>query len=254
MELGEKSGWLAARGGVWPEEMQKIVNAPRKTPREVCEERVGKKMGMLTLEKLLDARYGGKYLCRCECGGTIEKTWKVLTDSRTRIPQNCGCETERIRRAMVAQKAEEKELKSGQLCWCCKHATNPLGVCPWSAHLEPVPGWRAVAIGDGYRIFGCPLFEDDHSKSEDEDEEEETMPMPAPEPVAQKSVPLPKKPGNSVIVRAIDTRTGREVKRWATISDCERELSLSRYAILCMVKEKMLYKGFRLELRRKGKR
>lgn len=255
LKLGEKSGWLAERGGVWPEEMQGIVSAKRRTAHEVCKERVGKKIGMLTLEKLLEARDGGKYLCRCECGRMVEKTWKVLSDGRTRIPKNCGCETERVRREMDAQKEEKKELREGQLCWSCKHATNPLGLCPWSAHLEPVPGWRAAVTGDGYRIFGCPLFEDDRAKPEDEAEEKEltTAPAQAPGPMAQKRGPQSTKQGRPVAVLAVDAKTGREVERWPTISDCERETHLSRYMILSMVKEKMLYRGYILKLEKEGR-
>ena len=214
LKLGEKSGWLAERGGVWTEEMQGIVSARKKTAREVCKERVGKKLGMLTLEKLLEARDGGKYLCRCECGRIVEKTWKELSDRRTCIKKNCGCETERVRREMDAQKEEKKELREGQLCWNCKHATNPLGICPWSAHLEPVPGWSAAVTGDGYRIFGCPLFEDDRAKPEDEAEEKELTPAPAQAQgqVTQKRGPQSTKQGRTVAVLAVDTKTGREVE------------------------------------------
>ena len=62
---------------------------------------------------------------------------------------------------------------SETLCWTCKHATNAYYICPWSAHGEPVPGWKAKATklkalkGKGnleiqsYIIMKCPLYEKD---------------------------------------------------------------------------------------------
>ncbi len=52
------------------------------------------------------------------------------------------------------------------LCWGCKNAT---GGCSWSARLEPVPGWDAVATAikctgvpvQSYHVRSCPLFEPD---------------------------------------------------------------------------------------------
>lgn len=113
-----------------------------------------------------------------------------------------------------------------------------------------------MPTGDGYRIFGCPLFEDDRAKPEGEAEEKEltAAPAQAPGPVAQKRGPQSTKQGRPVAVLAVDTKTGREVERWPTISDCERETHLSRYMILSMVKEKMLYKGYLLKLEKEGRR
>ena len=48
-----------------------------------------------------------------------------------------------------------------QLCIFCARA---VGFCPWSARLEPVPGWDAIETKNGsdgvtsYRIKACPLY------------------------------------------------------------------------------------------------
>ena len=51
------------------------------------------------------------------------------------------------------------------LCWDCHHATNPDRVCPWSACLQPVPGWTAIPTHnkdfESYIVTDCPLFERD---------------------------------------------------------------------------------------------
>jgi len=50
------------------------------------------------------------------------------------------------------------------LCWRCARAG---GGCPWSARLEPVPGWTARQVegtqhnGDTYKVEACPLFQPD---------------------------------------------------------------------------------------------
>ena len=74
---------------------------------------------------------------------------------------------------MLFEKVKEMSLEdyledSGQLCWKCKKAC---GLCSWSHHFEPIPGWTAKPIrrsfGNGkkgpvvmdtYRITECPLY------------------------------------------------------------------------------------------------
>ena len=61
---------------------------------------------------------------------------------------------------------------SDTLCCTCKHATNAYYICPWSAHGEPVPGWKAKATKltavkgkqktnvESYIGKKCPLYEE----------------------------------------------------------------------------------------------
>ena len=57
--------------------------------------------------------------------------------------------------------------KEEQLCWSCKKS---LLKCPWSINFTPIKGWDAEETGNGsYRIYNCPLFENDMQEDEDED-------------------------------------------------------------------------------------
>ena len=74
---------------------------------------------------------------------------------------------------MLFKKVKEMSMEdyledSGQLCWTCKKAC---GLCSWSHHFEPIPGWTATpmrrnagtskgvpVIIDTYRIMACPLY------------------------------------------------------------------------------------------------
>lgn len=75
---------------------------------------------------------------------------------------------EGARAGREAQKMAEAYKEA--LCWQCRRAT---GGCEWSAHLQPVPGWRAertfhrvrcggtVRLAAGLRVAACPKFERD---------------------------------------------------------------------------------------------
>lgn len=61
---------------------------------------------------------------------------------------------------------------NGTICWQCRHATNPQGICPWSKAFKPVPGWDAKPYTiylsakyqkqrlESYLVQQCPLFEE----------------------------------------------------------------------------------------------
>lgn len=118
----------------------------------------GERYGALTV--LGRAGYGdsGRVLYRflCDCGNTVTGTVDFIRRG-AKIP-SCGCQKMHRRRRE-------------QLCWQCRHGTNPENRCPWTAvdyermqpRFEPVPGWTAERIkyngAETYTIKACPLFE-----------------------------------------------------------------------------------------------
>lgn len=45
--------------------------------------------------------------------------------------------------------------KYDTLCWCCKYST---GKCSWSAHGEPIDGWKVIENENGFQVKSCPKF------------------------------------------------------------------------------------------------
>ena len=83
------------------------------------------------------------------------------------------------RRCMYVPQVEEMSLEdyledSGQLCWKCKKAC---GLCSWSHHFEPIPGWTAKPIHrrsgtskgidvmmDTFSIKECPEYDPEEKR------------------------------------------------------------------------------------------
>lgn len=59
-------------------------------------------------------------------------------------------------------------MRGSSLCWLCRHATNKYRACPWSAKLEPVPGWtvKENPKTGGVWVGFCPLWLPDPGVSE----------------------------------------------------------------------------------------
>ena len=80
---------------------------------------------------------------------------------------------------MYVPQVEEMSLEdyledSGQLCWKCKKAC---GLCSWSHHFEPIPGWTAKQIHrrsgtskgvdvmmDTFSIKECPEYDPEEKR------------------------------------------------------------------------------------------
>lgn len=135
-------------------------------PREKL---IGKKIGMLNVERLIDIDPETRkwtYICRCKCGReTIAQSSYLLRED---VVQNCGCKDYTDG---AVQYVRQKNRRT-QMCWFCDRSTNPDGVCPWSSELKPVKGWIAQKIQRpptgqqiepyiSYQISACPLFKEE---------------------------------------------------------------------------------------------
>lgn len=56
----------------------------------------------------------------------------------------------------------------------CIDCSNSVGFCPWSAHFEPITGWKAEKIKrfdgkrvvDSFKVIECPMFESERGRRE----------------------------------------------------------------------------------------
>lgn len=115
-----------------------------------------------------------QFECDFLCNHYNDMTWDEMANAlgRTRNSvYNKGLDL-----GIVIKKTKKirprRKNKNETLCWECRHATNPEGVCPWSRSFIPVPGWDAkphtLYVSARYQkhqiksflVRQCPLYEE----------------------------------------------------------------------------------------------
>lgn len=101
----------------------------------------GQRFGLLTVVQIAElTRKGPKWLCQCDCGGTISPRYDALLRGRAK---SCGCTRKRHGHTGVGWATPEYKTWAGIIARCCVPSNGTY----------PKYGGKGISVCDRWRIF-----------------------------------------------------------------------------------------------------